>query len=126
VGEPCDTAYYMRIWNTVLEAHIRARDAIRPGMLGKEAHAVAQAVIDEAGYGPHFGHGLGHGVGLAIHEKPSLGRLSEDVLKPGAVVTVEPGIYIEGWGGVRIEDMGVITDSGIEIFTGAPKIAIVS
>ena len=126
LGKPQDLNAYLRVWNTVLEAHNQARDAIRPGMMGKEAHAVAQAVIDQAGYGAHFGHGLGHGVGLAIHEKPSVGRLSEDVLEPGAVITVEPGIYLEGWGGVRLEDMGVVTESGIEIFTSSPKIAIVS
>jgi Xaa-Pro aminopeptidase len=126
VGEPSDPERYHEVWNTVLEAQQAARKAIRPGMLGKEAHAVAQEIITDAGYGDYFGHGLGHGVGLAIHEKPSVGRTSEDTLRPGAVITVEPGIYIPDWGGVRIEDMGVVTEEGIEIFTKADKIAVVS
>lgn len=125
VGHPADPERFHHVWDTVLEAQRQATAAIKAGVVGKDAHAVAQQVIEQAGYGDNFGHGLGHGVGLQIHEKPSVGRLSEDVLQPGAVVTVEPGIYLPGWGGVRIEDMGVVRADGIEIFTAAPKVAVV-
>jgi Xaa-Pro aminopeptidase len=117
--EPDDT--FRQVYNVVLRAQEEAEKAIRAGMVGKDAHALAQKVIDDAGYGPYFGHGLGHGVGLAIHEKPSAGRISEDVLVPNSVVTVEPGIYIPGWGGVRIEDVVLVADHGVEVLTRAPK-----
>lgn len=116
---PDDT--FRKIYDVVLRAQEEAEKAIRAGMIGKDAHALAQKVIDDAGYGPYFGHGLGHGVGLAIHEKPSAGRISEDILVPGSVITVEPGIYISGWGGVRIEDVVLVADHGVEVLTGAPK-----
>lgn len=116
---PDDT--FRKIYDVVLRAQEEAEKGIRAGMIGKDAHALAQKVIDDAGYGPYFGHGLGHGVGLAIHEKPSAGRISEDILVPGSVVTVEPGIYISGWGGVRIEDVVLVADHGVEVLTGAPK-----
>ena len=125
VGAPDDLDEYLKVWNIVLEAQTQGRDAIRAGVIGRDANAVAKQVIGEAGYGAHFGHGLGHGVGLAIHELPRVGALSEDVLKPGAVVTVEPGVYLEGRWGVRIEDMGVVTQEGIEILTSARKVAVV-
>ena len=125
VGTPDDLDEYLKVWNTVLEAQTQGRDAIRAGVSGKDAHEVAKRVIVDAGYGDHYGHGLGHGVGLAIHESPGMGALSEDVLKPGAVVTVEPGIYLEGRWGVRIEDMGVVTEDGIDIYTTAEKVAVV-
>jgi Xaa-Pro aminopeptidase len=83
--------------------------------------AVARSIIANAGYGQYFGHGLGHGVGLAVHEKPTLRWTSEDVLAPGMVVTVEPGIYLPDWGGVRIEDMVLVTENGGEVLTRAPK-----
>jgi Xaa-Pro aminopeptidase len=125
LGKPADWNKYETVWNTVLEAQQRSRDAIKPGMTGQAAHALSFDVINRAGYGAHYGHGLGHGVGLAIHENPRMGRTSENILQPGAVLTVEPGIYLEGWGGVRIEDMGVLTENGMDIFTAAQKIAIV-
>ncbi len=78
-------------------------------------------MIEKAGYGENYGHGLGHGVGLAVHEKPVVGRLSEDVLEPGMVFTVEPGIYLPGWGGVRIEDIVVMREDGVEVLTQARK-----
>ena len=122
LGEPDDK--FREIYGLVLGAQLAAEDGmegIKPGMTGKEADAIARRVIEEAGYGEQFGHGLGHGVGLAIHEKPMLGRLSEDVLKPGMVLTVEPGIYIPGWGGVRIEDMVVLREDGVEVLSQATK-----
>jgi Xaa-Pro aminopeptidase len=90
-------------------------------MTGREADALARQVIAAAGYGDAFGHSLGHGVGLAVHEGPTLSPREEAVLAPGAVVTVEPGIYLPGWGGVRIEDLAVITDGGCENLTSLPK-----
>ncbi len=118
-GRPDDK--FREIHAIVLEAQLAAERNIRPGMQGKEADAIARQVIEEAGYGGHFGHGLGHGVGLAVHEKPSVGRLSEDVLQPGMVFTVEPGIYLPDWGGVRIEDIVVMRDDGVEVLTQARK-----
>jgi Xaa-Pro aminopeptidase len=91
-------------------------------MTGEEAHMLAHNVIAEAGYGANFGHGLGHGVGLLIHEAPRVARLSKDDLKDGMVVTIEPGIYLTGWGGVRIEDMAVLQDGKARIMTHAPKL----
>jgi Xaa-Pro aminopeptidase len=110
------------IYETVLEAQLRAIDACRPGALAKDVDAVARDYIKQAGYGDAFSHGLGHGVGLAVHEGPGLGHTSEDVLAAGMLVTVEPGIYLEGWGGVRIEDVVLITNKGHEVITQAPKL----
>ena len=91
-------------------------------MTGEEAHLLAHNVIAETGYGENFGHGLGHGVGLQIHEMPHLARASKDVLADGMVFTIEPGIYISGWGGVRIEDMVVLEDGRPRVLTKAPKL----
>jgi len=93
-------------------------------MSGEEAHMLAHNVIIEAGYGENFGHGLGHGVGLLIHEAPRLARLSKDELKDGTVVTIEPGIYITGWGGIRIEDMAVFENGKARIMSRAPKVIL--
>lgn len=112
---------YLKVWNTVLEAQQAAEAGIRPGMSGVEADALARDIIDEAGYGENFGHGLGHGVGLAIHEGPRVSHTSEDMLREGAAVTVEPGIYIAEWGGVRIEDTVVLTDKGCRVLTQTSK-----
>lgn len=112
---------FRKIYEIVLKAQLAAEQALKAGLPGKEADAVARKVIEEAGYGDNFGHGLGHGLGLAVHEKPSAGRASEDVLPAGAIVTIEPGIYIPGWGGVRIEDVALIQAGGAEILTKAPK-----
>jgi len=119
LGQPDDR--FREIYNIVLEAQQAAERDIRPGMTGKEADEIARQVIERAGYGDNYGHGLGHGVGLAVHEKPGVGRLSEDVLKPGMVFTVEPGIYLPGWGGVRIEDIVVMREDGVEVLTQASK-----
>jgi Xaa-Pro aminopeptidase len=90
-------------------------------MTGHEADAVARSVITDAGYGDEFGHGLGHGVGLAVHEAPRLAPESEDVLEPGNIVTIEPGIYLAGVGGVRIEDLAVVREHGVQLLTSFPR-----
>ena len=106
----------------VLTAQMMAEERIESGMTGEQAHEIAMTVIAEAGYREHFGHGLGHGVGLDIHEAPRLGPRSTDVLADGQVVTVEPGIYIAGWGGVRIEDQCVIEGGRIRRLSTASKL----
>jgi len=113
------------VYEIVLRAQEAALEAAGPGMLGKELDGVARKVIDAAGYGANFGHGLGHGVGLAVHEAPGVGQTGDVPLQKGHVITLEPGIYLPGWGGVRIEDMGVITAKGFDDFTTAPKELIV-
>ncbi|MBV9791350.1 MAG: aminopeptidase P family protein [Chloroflexi bacterium] len=117
---------FWTIYNTVLEAQRLAEAGLRPGMNGFDADAIARDHIKAAGYGEQFGHSLGHGVGLAIHEEPRLSHLRQDLLSPGAVVSVEPGIYVPDWGGVRIEDLVVITDTGIEVLTQASKEPVVA
>lgn len=119
VGEPTDKDKL--VYETVLKANVQAINAIRAGISGIEADAVARNVIVEAGFGANFGHGLGHGIGLEVHEPPGLSPLSKDVLESGMVATIEPGIYFAGGGGVRIEDDVVITDSGCEVITAFPK-----
>jgi len=109
------------IYNIVRKAQEMALAGIRPGLKGKEIDALARKVIEEAGYGECFGHSLGHSVGLEIHEKPVFSRKEETVMQPGMVITVEPGIYIENFGGVRIEDVVVITENGCENITHSPK-----
>ncbi|RRD65847.1 M24 family metallopeptidase [Fretibacterium sp. OH1220_COT-178] len=101
----------------LLKAHREAAAALRPGVAGRDVDAVARKVVTDAGYGEDFVHGLGHGLGLEIHEAPRLSALSRDVLQVGDVVTIEPGIYIEGWGGLRIEDDYIITETGAECLT---------
>jgi Xaa-Pro aminopeptidase len=105
----------------VLSAQRAALSGIRAGMSGRDADHLARAVINDAGYAEQFFHGLGHGVGLLIHEAPSLGSRSEDELVPGNVVSVEPGIYLDDWGGIRIEDLVVVTAEGVRILSHAPK-----
>jgi Xaa-Pro aminopeptidase len=119
LGEPDEQ--FRKVYAVVLEAQLAAERALKAGTEGKALHEVAHAVIRAAGYGDNFGHGLGHGLGLAIHEKPSAGAQSTDVIKAGAVITIEPGIYIPGWGGVRIEDVALVTTDGAEILTRAAK-----
>ncbi len=110
-----------KIYNIVLEAQLAGIEAIRPGVTCGEVDAAARSVIAKAGYGKQFGHGLGHGIGLEVHEAPRLGGNQETELKPGMVVTVEPGIYIPGWGGVRIEDDILVTKKGHEVLSNVPK-----
>lgn len=109
------------IYETVLSAQLAALKEIRAGRACKDIDAVARNIIKDAGYGDCFGHGLGHSVGLAIHEKPSLSPRSEDILMPNITMTVEPGIYVKDFGGVRIEDLVVVTENGYQNLAGAPK-----
>ena len=106
---------------SVLEAQLAALSQIRPGMTGRDADAIAREALVRSGLGEAFVHGLGHGVGLLVHESPSLGTTSTDVLQPGEIVTIEPGIYEEGWGGIRIEDLCVVSDSGLDVLSAAAK-----
>ncbi|WP_127586055.1 M24 family metallopeptidase [Paenibacillus koleovorans] len=112
---------HREIYDIVLEAQQLTLDRIRPGMTGKQADAIARDVIKKYGYGDYFGHGTGHGLGMEIHEAPRLSLTGETVLKPGMTVTVEPGIYLPDFGGVRIEDDIVMTDSGMRRLTQATK-----
>ena len=110
-----------RIYGVVLTAQQAAIAAIRPGAKCQDVDEVARKVIDQAGYSKYFGHGLGHGIGLDIHEGPRLSPISTDELSPGMVVTVEPGIYLSGVGGVRIEDDVLVTRDGHEVLTSVPR-----
>ncbi|SFL34832.1 Xaa-Pro aminopeptidase [Paenibacillus sp. 1_12] len=123
VGQP--TEKHKEIYSIVLEAQLETLSKIRPGMTGKEADAIARNVIKQYGYGDYFGHGTGHGLGMEIHEAPRLSVQGDTVLTPGMTVTVEPGIYLPGFGGVRIEDDIVITETGIHILTHSSKDLIV-
>ena len=110
------------IFSIGLEAQKAALEFLKPGVKCKEVDSVARGIIEKKGYGEYFGHGLGHGVGLDIHELPRVSFSDDTVLLPGMVVTIEPGIYLPGVGGVRIEDSVLITESGYEILTWFPKI----
>ncbi|MDR2493130.1 MAG: Xaa-Pro peptidase family protein [Coriobacteriales bacterium] len=123
VGEPSDEQ--RTLYDAVLEAHEAARALLAPGVTGKQAHECALAVLARHELDEYFTHSLGHGVGLDIHELPSLSPVSDDVLAAGSVVTVEPGAYLPGLGGVRIEDCGVVTDQGFSSFTGLTRELIV-
>ena len=113
------------VYDTVLKAQLTSLDLLAPGVACKDADAAARDVINAAGYGEFFGHGTGHGVGVEIHEFPVLNPRSAEILAPGDVVTVEPGIYLPGEFGVRIEDMAFITENGSENLTKCPKTLII-
>ncbi len=119
LGKP--SATLADIHAVVLKANRAAAAKIRPGMTGADADAIARAVIEKAGYGKYFGHGLGHGLGLEVHESPSLSPASTTPLAPGHIVTIEPGIYLPGNTGVRIEDVALITRDGCEILSTSPR-----
>jgi Xaa-Pro aminopeptidase len=118
-GEPTDEG--REVYAVVLEAQLASLAAIEAGVKGEDVDAVARRVIGAAGHGDRFGHGLGHGVGLEVHEGPRLSLRSDDVLAPGEVVTVEPGIYLPGNLGVRIEDLVVVTAGGLRNLSALPK-----
>lgn len=115
-------AQFREVYEVVYAAQQAAIAGVEPGMRAADAHELAHAVIRAAGYGEQFGHGLGHGVGLAVHEDPYLGPSSEHVLEEGMVFTIEPGIYVPGWGGVRIEDIVVLEDGKARVLSHAPRL----
>jgi Xaa-Pro aminopeptidase len=119
VGKP--GAKFKKIYDTVLGAQLAAIALIKEGMTGDQADSFARTVIKEAGHGDAFGHSLGHGVGLAVHEAPRLGPNSADVLRNGMVFSIEPGIYVPGWGGVRIEDLATLESGKVKVLSAAPK-----
>ncbi len=111
----------MEIYNIVLEAQLAGINCLKANMKCEDADKISREIIEKAGYGKYFGHSLGHGVGLEVHEEPRLVKGNQDLLQPGMVVTIEPGIYIPGFGGVRIEDMVLIHENNIEILTKSCK-----
>ena len=119
VGKPDEKQ--AQIHRIVLEAQQKAISGIKAGIKASEADSLARSHIEEAGYGEQFGHSLGHGLGLEVHEQPRLSQKNEQVLKAGMVVTVEPGIYIPGWGGVRIEDVVVVEEGGCRVLSNARR-----
>lgn len=121
----CGESEMTQIYEIVLQAQKLALEALKAGVPCKEMDAVARNFISQQGYGPQFGHGLGHGVGVDIHEYPTLNPKSDQVLEKNMVVTVEPGIYLPGKGGVRIEDMCLVTQKGHRNFTSASKELII-
>jgi Xaa-Pro aminopeptidase len=119
IGEP--PPLFTERYNCVVAAQEAALRGVRAGMTGRDADALARDALAAAGYGEQFVHGLGHGVGLLIHEGPSLGPRSDELLEAGQVITIEPGVYFEGWGGIRIEDLCVVTATGLDILSHSPK-----
>ncbi|MDE6781526.1 MAG: aminopeptidase P family protein, partial [Ruminococcus sp.] len=119
VGEP--DSEMKKVYNTVLEAQLAALEYAKAGVTGKELDRIARDIIEKAGYGENFGHSLGHGVGLEIHEKPNASPNNESVLEKNSIVTIEPGIYIAGKFGVRIEDFVILTENGCDNLTKYAK-----
>jgi Xaa-Pro aminopeptidase len=115
------TPKFEAIYRTVLTAQARGIAAIRPGIKAHDVDAEARSVIEEAGFGRFFDHGLGHGLGMDLHEAPRLRKDSGVALEPGMVVTVEPGVYLPDWGGIRIEDDVLVTPDGREVLSHVPK-----
>ncbi len=112
---------HREIYDLVLKAEEASLAAVRAGVTGLDLDRMARDIITDGGYGDAFSHGLGHGVGLDVHEEPRLSRISKDTLQTGNVVTVEPGVYLAGWGGVRIEDLVLVRPQGAEVLSAAPK-----
>lgn len=110
-----------RLFEAVLEAQEASLAALAPGRTGREIDAVARAALARHGLEEYFTHSLGHGTGLVIHEEPRLSKKSDTVLQPGMIVTVEPGVYLPGFTGLRIEDLAVITSDGHEVLSRSPK-----
>lgn len=119
LGAPSDT--FKKVYGVVLEAQLAAIDGIGAGMTGQEADALAREIIQKAGHGEAFGHSLGHGVGLAPHEEPRLGPNAVNRLGEDMVFSIEPGIYLSGWGGVRIEDLAVMKNGRVRLLSAASK-----
>ncbi len=120
LGAPDDT--FNKVYNTVLEAQLAAMTGIKDGMSGHQADNLSRVIIEQAGYGEAFGHSLGHGVGLVPHEQPRLGPNSTELLTSGMVFSIEPGIYLTDWGGVRIEDLVVMENGKVRVLSKAKKI----
>ena len=112
---------FKKIYQIVLDAQNFAIDSIRPGRIAKEVDYAARNCIEKKGFGKFFGHGLGHGIGLEVHESPSINKRSSEILEEGMVFTIEPGIYISGWGGIRIEDIVLVTSEGCNVLTNVQK-----
>ncbi|HEY3063208.1 MAG TPA: Xaa-Pro peptidase family protein [Chloroflexota bacterium] len=126
LGQPKDQKL-VELHALVLEAQEHAERCLRPGMTGREGDALSRDVISRAGYGEAFTHSLGHGIGLEVHEPPWLSQLrGDEPLQPGMVFSVEPGVYLPGWGGVRIEDLVVLEDSGAHVLCHSPKTLILN
>ena len=119
LGTPDDT--FKKVYKAALDAQLSAMSIIKEGVTGEYVDSTARKVIQQSGYGEAFGHALGHGVGLAPHEAPRLGPGSTEMLVSGMVFTIEPGIYLPGWGGVRIEDLAMIADGKLKIISEARK-----
>lgn len=125
LGDPQEERY-LEIWNLVLKAQQTALHNARGTMTGEAVDKLAREVIEQAGYKENFGHGLGHGVGLSVHEEPRYSYTYPHEVPAGAVMTIEPGIYLPGWGGVRLEDMVIVAEDGLEVLTTAPKAPILN
>ena len=124
IGSPDDR--FKKIFKTVLDAQLKAIDVIRPGISSKAVDKIARNHIDSMGYKNKFGHGLGHGIGLAVHEPPRISPLKDTLLEKHMVFTVEPGIYMPGWGGVRLENMVFVTENGVEIMNSLDPLTLLS
>ncbi len=118
LGEPHRRS--RELWQTVREAQITALEGLSAGMECREVDALARDLLRDRGWESEFGHGLGHGVGLQVHEAPAVSQKSEDELAPGMIITIEPGVYIDGWGGVRLEELVLVTEEGASALTNAP------
>lgn len=119
VGEPEEK--HLVIYDVVLKAQLQSLAAVGPGKTGVEIDSIARDIITDAGYGDYFGHGLGHSVGLEVHENPRLSKTDNTALQPGMIVTIEPGVYLPDFGGVRIEDLVVVTEDGHEVLSSTFK-----